>query len=184
MERELRTEYDSKVGLRDEVEAAERGEDLHIEWPERAELKLERLSARYRPELPLILHEVTISAAPGERVGIVGRTGAGKSSIIQALYRIFEPELGTEYKLDGYDALKLGLHSLRQHISVIPQTPFLFKGTVSQNVDPFGSASEEQVWNALDRAGLGPRVRKVFIFRLSYQTAWRRRCPTTVRPFQ
>ena len=74
-------------------------------------------------------------------MGIVGRTGAGKSSLIQAIFRIIEPELGSMYKLDSYDVLQMGLHSLRQHISVIPQTPFLFKGTVRENVDPFESAS-------------------------------------------
>jgi len=70
-------------------------------------------------------------------VGIVGRTGAGKSSIIQALFRICEPETDSQYEIGGCDALKLGLHSLRQNISVIPQTPFLFKGTIKKNLDPF-----------------------------------------------
>ena len=72
----------------------------------------------------------------------MGRTGAGKSSIIQALFRIIEPDAGSQYLIGGNDALKMGLHSLRQHLSVIPQTPFLFKGSVRQNVDPFASASE------------------------------------------
>lgn len=67
----------------------------------------------------------------------MGRTGAGKSSIIQALFRIFEPETGSVYKIDQHNALNMGLHSLRQHISVIPQLPFLFKGTIRQNIDPF-----------------------------------------------
>jgi ATP-binding cassette, subfamily C (CFTR/MRP), member 4 len=96
----------------------------------------------------------------------VGRTGAGKSSIIQALFRIVEPEGGQSgesgevespsphYSIGGHDALKMGLHSLRQHISVIPQTPFLFRGTVRQNVDPFATESEERVWAVLSEAGL------------------------------
>ena len=70
-------------------------------------------------------------------MGIVGRTGAGKSSIIQALFRIVEPELGSSYEIDGANALNLGLHTLRQRISVIPQTPFLFKGSIKTNLDPF-----------------------------------------------
>ncbi len=70
----------------------------------------------------------------------MGRTGAGKSSIIQALFRVFEPEPGSEYLLGDYNALALGLHSLRQHISVIPQLPFIFKGTIRQNIDPFGNS--------------------------------------------
>lgn len=88
------------------------------------------------------------------KVGIVGRTGAGKSSIIQALFRIFEPEIGSVYKLDEHNALEMGLHSLRQHISVIPQTPFLFKASVKVNVDPFNTATEEQLWKVLDESGL------------------------------
>ena len=77
-----------------------------------------------------MLKKITFSAKKGEKIGIVGRTGAGKSSIIQALFRIFEPETGSVYEIGGFDALKMGLHSLRQHISVIPQVPFLFRGTV------------------------------------------------------
>lgn len=80
----------------------------------------------------------------------MGRTGAGKSSIIQALFRIFEPEIGSTYSIGNKDALEMGLHSLRQHISVIPQVPFLFKGTVKQNVDPFDTAGEEQIWRVLE----------------------------------
>lgn len=78
----------------------------------------------------------------GEKIGIVGRTGAGKSSIIQAIFRIIEPEIGSIYEIGGFNALKMGLHSLRQHISVIPQTPFLFKGTVKQNIDPFSTSDD------------------------------------------
>ena len=77
--------------------------------------------------------------------GIVGRTGAGKTSIIQAIFRIIEPGLGSQYRIDKYDALEMGLHSLRQHVSVIPQTPFLFKGSVKQNLDPFSTASDDQI---------------------------------------
>ena len=72
----------------------------------------------------------------------MGRTGAGKSSIIQILFRIIEPTHMSNYKINGYNALEMGLHSLRQHISVIPQVPFLFKGTVRQNIDPFNTASD------------------------------------------
>ena len=88
----------------------------------------------------------------------MGRTGAGKSSIIQAVFRIFEPELGSVYKIGGHDALRMGLHSLRQHISVIPQVPFLFKGTVRENVDPFNTASDDKIWQVLDESGLKEHV--------------------------
>lgn len=111
-------------------------------WPECNKLELNNLSARYRVGFPLILKDISFTAASGEKIGIVGRTGAGKSSIIQALFRLFEPEAGSVYNVDKYDALKMGLHSLRQHISVIPQVPFLFNGSVKQNIDPFGTASD------------------------------------------
>ena len=79
----------------------------------------------------------------------MGRTGAGKSSIIQALFRLFEPEDGSFYSIGGHNALKMGLHSLRQHISVIPQVPFLFKGTIRENIDPFNTESDERIWEVL-----------------------------------
>ena len=104
---------------------------------------------RYRKELPLVLKNIEFDIKPFEKVGIVGRTGAGKSSIIQALFRICEPELGSEYTIGNANALEMGLHSLRHHISVIPQTPFLFKGSIKTNLDPFGIKEEKELWKVL-----------------------------------
>lgn len=100
-------------------------------------MKIENLSMRYRAELPLVLKNISFSIKDKEKVGIVGRTGAGKSSIIQAIFRIAEPEAGSKYEIGGCDGLQMGLHSLRQNISVIPQLPFLFKGSIKLNLDPF-----------------------------------------------
>ena len=97
---------------------------------------------KYRAQLPLVLKNISFEIKDKEKVGIVGRTGAGKSSIIQAIFRICQPEAGAIYEIGGCDALKMGLHSLRQNISVIPQTPFLFKGTVKKNLDPFENNSD------------------------------------------
>ena len=144
-----------------EVEAADNGEDFHTSWPNSPSLEVKYLSARYSPELPLILNRVSFKAYPGEKIGIVGRTGAGKSSIIQALFRIIEPEPGSVYTLDKFNALEMGLHSLRQHISVIPQSPFFFNGTIRQNIDPFEKASEEEIWEVLKESGLGDHIRGV-----------------------
>lgn len=91
---------------------------------------MDNFSLRYRQELPLVLKNIKININSGDRIGIVGRTGAGKSSIINAIFRLTEPEPGSKYFISDHDALKLGLHSIRKHISVIPQTPFLFKGTI------------------------------------------------------
>lgn len=117
-------------------------EDKHQQWPPSPSVSLDNFSARYNEKHPLVLKQICLSFAPGEKIGIVGRTGAGKSSIIQALFRLFEPEPGSQYRIDQYNALEMGLHSLRQHISVIPQMPFIFKGTIRSNLDPFGTVEE------------------------------------------
>ena len=111
-----------------------------------------------------MLKNISFDIKEGEKVGIVGRTGAGKSSIIQALFRIVEPEVGSVYEIDNADALKLGLHTLRQRISVIPQTPFLFKGSIKTNLDPFHEKNEKQLWKVLEESGLKEDVEEVNIF--------------------
>ena len=104
---------------------------------------------RYREELPLVLKNVNFRIKAGEKMGIVGRTGSGKSSIIQTLFRVCEPNEGSKYELGGADALRMGLHTLRSNISIIPQTSFIFKGTVRQNIDPAGEKSDEEIRQAL-----------------------------------
>ena len=94
-------------------------------------IQVQNLSLKYRQELPLVLRNLNFTINEGERVGIVGRTGAGKSSIIQTLFRLYEPEDGSIYRIGGDDCLEMGLHTLRKKLSVIPQTPFLFRGTIS-----------------------------------------------------
>lgn len=89
----------------------------------------------------MVLNGVSLEIKDGDKIGIVGRTGAGKSSLIQALFRLVEPEKGSSYKIGGYDALKMGLHRLRTTMSIIPQTPFLFKGSIQENIDPFNTKS-------------------------------------------
>ena len=116
---------------------------------------------RYRPELPLVLKDLSFTINASEKVGIVGRTGAGKSSIIQALFRIAEPEEGSIYTIGNADALQLGLHSLRQRISVIPQTPFLFKGSIKTNLDPFSHYEDQKLWDALEKANLKETIAKL-----------------------
>lgn len=110
-------------------------------WPAEPKFEIKNLSVRYKEGLPLALNNFSFKASSGEKIGIVGRTGSGKSTIIQTLFRLYEPELGSLYTIDSYDALKMGMHSLRQHLSVIPQVPFIFKGTIKQNLDPFETVS-------------------------------------------
>ena len=119
---------------------------------------MNNLSAKYRASLPAVLKNISLTIKDGEKVAIVGRSGAGKSSIVLALYRLIEPQEGS-YKLGGYNALDMGLHSLRRHISLIPQTPFIFTGTIKQNLDPYNVIPEEVLMKALEDAGLGNKIK-------------------------
>lgn len=100
---------------------------------------------RYRPNTPLVLHGITLDIHGGEKIGVVGRTGSGKSTLIQALFRIVEPS-GGEIIIDGVDICILGLHDLRSRFGIIPQEPVLFEGTVRSNVDPVGQYSDDEIW--------------------------------------
>ena len=122
-------------------------------WPETGQISLEKYSTRYREGLDLVLKDVSVEFQGGERVGIVGRTGAGKSSLTLALFRIIEPATGT-IKIDGVDVSKLGLHKLRSRLTIIPQDPILFSGTLRHNLDPFQQYSDEAVWEALRHSHL------------------------------
>ena len=108
---------------------------------------------RYRPELEPVLKHLNLHIDPGEKVGVVGRTGAGKSSLVLCLMRIIELESG-RIVIDGVDIKQLGLEDLRSHIAIIPQEPLLFSGTVRSNLDPFSEYSDESIWSALDRASM------------------------------
>ena len=105
------------------------------EWPSQGLVEFKDVELRYRPELPLVLHGVSFTLNPGEKVGIIGRTGAGKSSIAQALFRTVELS-GGSISIDGRNLREIGLDTLRSRIAIIPQDAFLFGGTVRDNVDP------------------------------------------------
>jgi len=111
---------------------------LKKSWPSSKQpIRVEHLNFRYRQELPLTLKDVNFTLNPKEHVGIVGRTGAGKSSITVAMYRLAEPDKGTKIFVDGVDILKLGLYQSRRAFTIIPQDPFLFSGTLRQNLCPY-----------------------------------------------
>lgn len=122
-------------------------------WPENGAIKFENASMSYRPELPLVLKNMTIEIKGCEKIGICGRTGAGKSTIMTALYRLSELASG-KIEIDGIDISTLGLNNLRTQLSIIPQDPVLFKGTIRRNLDPFGQHLDDKLWDALRRAGL------------------------------
>ncbi|KAH9747849.1 ABC transporter C family member 2 [Citrus sinensis] len=128
-------------------------------WPSSGSIKFEDVVLRYRPELPPVLHGLSFTVSPSEKVGIVGRTGAGKSSMLNALFRIVELERG-KISIDGCDVSKFGLTDLRKVLSIIPQSPVLFSGTVRFNLDPFNEHTDADLWEALERAHLKDVIRK------------------------
>ncbi|EMD41587.1 hypothetical protein CERSUDRAFT_79219 [Gelatoporia subvermispora B] len=121
-------------------------------WPASGELRVEKLSARYSPDGPRVLHEVSFEVKSGERVGIVGRTGSGKSSLTLSLLRCIVTEGKVYY--DGLDTNSINLDSLRSHITIIPQVPELLAGTLRQNLDPFDQHDDAVLNDALRGAGL------------------------------
>ncbi|XP_063562335.1 ATP-binding cassette sub-family C member 3 isoform X2 [Gorilla gorilla gorilla] len=122
-------------------------------WPPRGEVEFRNYSVRYRPGLDLVLRDLSLHVHGGEKVGIVGRTGAGKSSMTLCLFRILEAAKG-EIRIDGLNVADIGLHDLRSQLTIIPQDPILFSGTLRMNLDPFGSYSEEDIWRALELSHL------------------------------
>ncbi|PRQ29587.1 putative xenobiotic-transporting ATPase [Rosa chinensis] len=128
-------------------------------WPSSGSIEFEDVVLRYRPGLPPVLHGLSFTVSASEKLGIVGRTGAGKSSMINALFRIVELEKGS-ILIDGYDVCKFGLEDLRKVLSIIPQSPVLFSGTVRFNLDPFGEHNDADLWEALERAHLKDVIRR------------------------
>ncbi|WIA32238.1 hypothetical protein OEZ86_003085 [Tetradesmus obliquus] len=136
-----------------EETAPEVAATLPAGWPAAGAISVRDLKLRYRPGLPLVLRGVSFEVSPGEKVGLVGRTGSGKSSLLLALFRMVEVEPGS-ILIDGVDIRSLGLKQLRSQMSIIPQDPFMFSGSVRSNLDPFSSYDEPDLWRVLDAVGL------------------------------
>ncbi|XP_023271735.1 multidrug resistance-associated protein 4-like [Seriola lalandi dorsalis] len=117
------------------------------DWPKTGSITFDRVNFSYSASDPLVLKNLTVVFTSREKVGIVGRTGAGKSSLISALFRLAEPE--GRIMIDGFLTSAIGLHTLRQKMSIIPQDPVLFTGTMRKNLDPFRQHTDEDLWNAL-----------------------------------
>ncbi|CAH1440804.1 unnamed protein product [Lactuca virosa] len=122
-------------------------------WPSHGNVELQDLQVRYRPNTPLVIKGITLSIRGGEKIGVVGRTGGGKSTMIQVMFRLVEPS-GGSIIVDGIDISTIGLHDLRSRFGIIPQEPILFEGTVRSNIDPIGQYSDEQIWRSLERCQL------------------------------
>ncbi|CAM9778343.1 unnamed protein product, partial [Ectocarpus fasciculatus] len=126
-------------------------------WPASGAVNLSGIKMRYRPGLDLVLKGVSLDIKGGERIGIAGRTGSGKSSLMVTLFRMVEP-CGGSLTIDGVDGLRVGLQDLRKAISIIPQDPVMFCGTMRDNLDPFGLCDDVTIWAALEAARLAQYV--------------------------
>lgn len=129
----------------------------HLEWPSVGKIVFDNVSFRYKPTGDLVLRRLSFTVQGGQKIGIVGRTGAGKSSITMALFRINELASGSVF-IDGVDVGTIGLKSLREKLSIIPQTPVLFKGPLREYLDPFDEFDDQQLWEAIQKVGLTARI--------------------------
>ncbi|KAH9136640.1 hypothetical protein AeRB84_018334 [Aphanomyces euteiches] len=130
------------------------------EWPSNGDIQFTNMGFRYKDNDPLVLKDVNVHIQSGEKIGIVGRTGAGKSSLIMALFRINELASGS-IKIDGMDISKVGVKTLRSAIAIIPQTPVLFKGTLRNYLDPFSEFTDDELWSVLQKVKLIDRISSV-----------------------
>ncbi|KAI6706349.1 hypothetical protein NL676_009311 [Syzygium grande] len=127
-------------------------------WPETGKICFRNLQIQYADHLPSILKNITCTFPGRRKIGVVGRTGSGKSTLIQAIFRIVEPKEGSII-IDHVDISKIGLHDLRSRLSIIPQDPTMFEGTVRGNLDPLEQYSDREVWEALEKCQLADIVR-------------------------
>ncbi|BFI05699.1 protein MpABCC1 [Marchantia polymorpha subsp. ruderalis] len=127
-------------------------------WPAKGSITMTNVQMRYRADMPLVLKGVSFSVKGGEKLGVVGRTGSGKSSLIQVLFRLVELA-GGSIVIDGIDITRLGLSDLRSKLSIIPQEPTLFEGNVRSNLDPLGEHTDAEIWDALEKSQLADVVR-------------------------
>lgn len=127
------------------------------EWPEKGSLVFNNFTTKYRPELLPVLKDINLTINPSEKIGVVGRTGAGKSSLTLCLFRILEAIKG-EIKIDGIDISTIGLKDLRSRLAIIPQDAQLFDATVRENLDPEAAHSDDEIWRALESTDLSEHI--------------------------
>ncbi|XP_020251162.1 ABC transporter C family member 8-like [Asparagus officinalis] len=122
-------------------------------WPHEGKVDLIDLKVKYRSNTPLVLKGITCTFAPGNKIGVVGRTGSGKTTLISSLFRLVDPSDG-RILVDELDICSIGLKDLRLKLSIIPQEPTLFRGSVRSNLDPLGLYTDHEIWEALDKCQL------------------------------
>ncbi|KAM7463733.1 hypothetical protein LguiA_031854 [Lonicera macranthoides] len=130
-----------------------------VNWPATGKVVIEDLQIKYRPDTPLVLRGISCTFEGGHRIGIVGRTGSGKTTLIGALFRLVEP-VGGKIVVDGIDISTIGLHDLRSRFGIIPQEPTLFNGTVRFNLDPLSQHTDHEIWEVLEKCQLREAVQE------------------------
>ncbi|KAJ5076658.1 multidrug-resistance like protein 1 isoform i [Anaeramoeba ignava] len=128
------------------------------DWPQYGKILFENVSMKYRPNLPDVLKDISVEFESGEKVGIVGRTGCGKTSLALCLFRIVNPYKGS-ILIDGIDISKIKISKLRHKLSIIPQDVIIFSGTVRENLDPFKKYTDLQIWEILSLVNLTEKIR-------------------------
>lgn len=124
-----------------------------LEWPGEGKIEFHDLHIQYDPAAPMVLKGVTCTFPGQKKIGVVGRTGSGKSTLVQALFRVVEPSVG-RIVIDNVDICKIGLKDLRSRLGIIPQDPTLFQGTVRYNLDPLEQHSDQELWEVSTRRTL------------------------------
>ena len=129
------------------------------QWPNEGCIRFDHVFLTYSDNTNPVLSDICLNIVGGEKVGVVGRTGAGKSSLITAIFRLVEPK--GVIRIDGVDIKSIGLHELRSKISIIPQDPVLFSGTIRRNLDPFNQFSDNQLWQSLVDSNLDKLIQNM-----------------------
>ncbi|GJJ77883.1 hypothetical protein EMPS_10242 [Entomortierella parvispora] len=143
------------MDLEEEPDAIIAGSRPPASWPHSGEIVVDHLTMKYAADAPEVIKDISFTIKAGEKVGVVGRTGSGKSTMAISLFRFMDPAKGT-IRIDGIDICKIGLQDLRSNLTIIPQDPILFKGTLRSNLDPFGEREDRELWEALRRSHLIP----------------------------
>ncbi|OCT95309.1 multidrug resistance-associated protein 5 [Xenopus laevis] len=138
-------------------------------WPQEGAIMFENVGMRYRDKLPLVLKNISFSIRPKEKIGIVGRTGSGKSSLGMVLFRLVDLA-GGSITIDNFCISTIGLKNLREQLSVLPQDPVLFAGSIRSNLDPLNLHTDEEIWNALERTHMKQHVSKL-VGKLNYEVS-------------
>lgn len=150
----------TKIEIEDELKKEKDIELQKLDWPMNGAIEYVNATMRYREELPPSIKNLSFKVEAGMKIGIVGRTGSGKSSILQTLFRLVDLDEGYA-TIDGVRLTEPGLHQLRKHIAFIPQNPFLIQGTIRENLDPFDEISDKDIENIITEVNLTEKISKL-----------------------